>query len=327
MTDCKRRQWKPIKPSVLARWQSALHNHVLPVLGDLPLSDVKNGAMRTLVERLFAKRLKPSSIRAITQVVKAVVGSAEDADGNQLYPVVWNRKFAPIINPATQHRPTFTTDEIQKLVDGTNKHLQLAVIVLASTGLRIGELLGLECKHFDGVSLRISQAVWCGIIQSPKTINAYRTVDLTPPVAALLRGYIGDRTSGYIFESRTGRPINARNFLRSLYSNLERVQISKRGFHAFRRFRNTHLRSAHCQPGLLRYWMGHSGSCNMSDLYDRSFEDATFRRDVANKVGVGFLIPESLAARQPKSTAPAQPKEQEWALTGVDGGGRSASTD
>ena len=36
----------------------------------------------------------------------------------------------------------------------------------------------------------------------------------------------------------------------------------------------------------------------MSDVYNPSFEDAAFRREVANAVGVGFEVPERLGMRE-----------------------------
>ncbi len=311
MADCKKRSWKAVKPGVIEKREYALR-HVLPLLGDLPLSDVKNGALRRLVEELSAKGLKPSTAQASVQVVKAVVGSAEDADGNLLYAVTWNRKLTPTINPEMQNRPTFTTEELQRLVNATKGKFQMSIILLASTGLRIGEALGLECRHFDGSAIRIEQASWRGVIQTPKTSNAYRTVDLHPPVAKLLGEFIGGRKSGFIFETRNGHPIGTRNFLRLLYVSLEGLGLKQRGFHALRRFRNSFLRTRSCPPGLLRYWMGHS-SHSMSDVYDRSFEDAAFRRDVANAVGVGFEVPEKLNVKGHVT----RPEQQERALSGV----------
>ena len=38
----------------------------------------------------------------------------------------------------------------------------MAAILFAATGLRAGELLGLEVRHFDGTSVRVEQAIWKG---------------------------------------------------------------------------------------------------------------------------------------------------------------------
>jgi integrase len=326
ITSCEQRTWKPIKVSVLQLWRGALQNHINPILGDMPLSDVRNKAMRTLVERLTAKgTLGPSSLRTIMLVVKMVVASAVDEDGDALYPVKWNTKFigAPSINPRKQRRPTFSADELNRLVQGTAGRIQAVVIMLAASGLRVGELLGVEVKHFDGCCLRIEQAVWNGKVQEPKTPAAHRTVELDPRVASLLCQFIGGRRTGFIFCTRAGLPISTRNLTRLLHSNLERLGIPQRGFHAFRRFRNTHLRQLRCPDGLLKFWLGHAGR-DMSDRYDRSCEDLEFRRDVAKATGVGFEVPPVLACKQLKGTANRQGKKREWALTGVASSGSHA---
>lgn len=75
----------------------------------------------------------------------------------------------------------------------------------------------------------------------------------------------------------------------------------KAGNHAFRRFRNTYLRNrTECPEGLYKYWMGHAGT-DMSDLYDKIREDVAFRKEWAEKCGIGFEIP-SVVPNVPKTT-------------------------
>jgi integrase len=176
----------------------------------------------------------------------------------------------------------------------------ISSILLAASGLRAGELLGLNVSHFDGSAVAVEQTVWDGKVGTPKTMNSYRTVDLHPNVAALLKRFIGERTTGFIFQTRGGKPITQTNLLRrEFHPLLEGLGISKRGFHCFRRFRNTYLRKSNCPDGLLKFWMGHAGR-SMSDTYDRVREDLKFRRDVSLLMGVGFDIPNALNPKAPK---------------------------
>ncbi len=310
--------------SVLDGWKSILRNHVLPVLGDVPLSDVRNRAMRTLVERLAEKELSPPTIKNIMLTVKLTVASVMDSDGNQLCPVNWNSRFidAPLIDKTKQRKPTFDAEQVSKIVEATFGRMQMAAILLASTGLRAGELLGLECKHFDGRSVRVEQELWRGKIQDPKTTNAKRTIDLHPDVSNLLWHFTGKRRSGFIFQTRSGRFMNQRNLARELYKVEKALGIAQRGFHAFRRFRNTFLRNSLCCPvGLLKFWMGHADQ-DMSDLYDKVRDDAQFRQDVAKSVGVGFSLPKNLTPRkvkQPKVAEAESPNRPVLELSGVIG--------
>ena len=102
-------------------------------------------------------------------------------------------------------------------------------------------------KHFDGNKITVAQSVWEGRIQTPKTVNAFRQVDLHPTVAAMLRDFVDDRKQGFLFRTRTGTPFLQSNFLRSsLYPILKELEIDKQGFHGFRRFRVTTLNLAAC---------------------------------------------------------------------------------
>jgi integrase len=129
----------------------------------------------------------------------------------------------------------------------------MGVILLASSRVWAGELLGLECRHFDGLALRIEQEVWHGKVLPPRTPNVERIVDLHTDAANLLKQFLGDRTTGYVLQTRAGPPMSQRSLMREFYDVQENLGISQRGFHAFRHYRNTLLRNSHCPSGLLKF--------------------------------------------------------------------------
>jgi integrase len=226
-----------------------------------------------------------------------------DDDGNQLYPTRWNGKFidAPFVDKELQRTPTFTADQVKLIAGTATGRLQMMCVLLAASGLRAGELLGLEVQHFDGSAIQVRQAIWGGKVQTPKTPSARRYVDLHPDVAALLTQYIGDRKAGFVFKTGRGKPLSQSNILKyMLHPLLETLGISKRGFHCFRRFRNTHLLQQHCPAGLQKFWLGHATGKDMSDVYDKSSLDTPYRRDVARSMGVGFELPPVLTSKRPK---------------------------
>jgi hypothetical protein len=203
---CEQRKQKPIKPSVSHNWRSILKNHLLPLIGEVPLSDVGNRTMRSVVKRLAKKNLLPKTIQNICLVIKLVKASAIDDDGNELFPVKWNSRFidAPSVDPTKQRKPSFAGEQVEKIVKAATGRMQMAAILFAASGLRAGELLGLEVRHFDGTSITVNQALWHAKVQDPKTVNAFRTVDLHPDVAALLKQFIGYRTAGLFFRPAAG---------------------------------------------------------------------------------------------------------------------------
>ncbi len=300
-------------PSTIEDWERILKNWVNPHLGDLPISEVHNGAMKQLVAAMSGK-LMPKTIDTYTGVVKMVVASAVDENGEEIYPRKWNHEFIdmPIIMKSKQNTPSFSQEIMTGLASWKKPRERMLFIFCGAAGVRIGEALGIEIdKHIsaDFSTIKIRQKARHGKIEERlKTESALRDVDLHPAVAKLLKEYVGKRKSGFLFSTRNGKPVATSNILRRhLHPALKALKYvnpntgtHKAGNHAFRRFRNTYLRNhTDCPEGLYKYWMGHAGE-SMSDLYDKIKEDVTFRKMWAEKCGIGFELP-SIVPNVPKN--------------------------
>ena len=66
------------------------------------------------------------------------------------------------------------------------------------------EALGLETKHVspDCRILTIEQSAWGTDIQSPKTFNAIRKVDLAPELAEVVRKHLRTLNGGLVFPNQ-----------------------------------------------------------------------------------------------------------------------------
>jgi hypothetical protein len=80
------RRRRPLKPATISNWKHSLEKWVLPTLGDRLLADISNGALRELVDKMATAGLAPKSIVSHSSVVKMVLASAVNSDGDQLYP-------------------------------------------------------------------------------------------------------------------------------------------------------------------------------------------------------------------------------------------------
>jgi integrase len=86
---------------------------------------------------------------------------------------------------------------------------------------------------------------------------------------------------------------------RSLPPILEELKVEKMGFHAMRRFRATCLRNQRAPEDFIRFWLGHAKS-SMTDGYSKLADDVEYRREVVEKVGVGFVVPTSIRPMIPR---------------------------
>ena len=287
ITALPTRRRRPVKPATIHGWRHALDKWVLPNLGDKLLSEVSNGALRTLVEKMASAGLGPQSIIAYSNVVKMVVASAVNDEGDQLYPRHWNHDFVgiPVLDQTKQRRPTVTAAQIEKIIGTVKERYAVLIAMLAGTGLRIGEALGLKTTDFtdDCTVLHVRRSVWLGQEQTPKTSNAIRSVDVAEPLARVLRSHIAGK-NGFVFATREGKPLLQRNLLRVLHNTGEKV-----GMHAFRRFRAALLRKERVPEDLLKFWLGHAR--NLTDTYASQLrEDVPFRQQWAQSAGLGFSV-------------------------------------
>jgi hypothetical protein len=288
------RKRNPLEQTTIDTRRYALDKWVYPFLGDCTLGEINNLTVKELVERMSAE-LAPSSIRDYMNIVKGVVSSAIDDNGELLFPRKWNAEFidAPLIT--NQHQPSTTSEGMAKILQRATGQYRMLYALLAGCGpLRAGEALGLELgKHFspDFRTLYIRQKAKRGIIQPHlKTKAGEREVDLYSALAKMLRDFVGDRTEGLLFRTSTGGQLLQANTLQdSLHPILATLEHAKGGFNIFRRFRITHLQKTGCPEALRHFWSGHAPS-HVSERYTKLREERDFRLEWAEKIGVGFEL-------------------------------------
>jgi integrase len=313
LSHVQTRRRKPAKAKTVDSWRACLNKWLLPNLGGLPLASVNNLAMKELVSKMAAARLAPKSIQNYTQVVKMVMASAINEEGDEIYPRKWNHEFIDLPVVGDQRTPTFTSEQIGAIVAVAEGRYQMLYALLAGTGMRIGEALGLEIdKHIDAAMIKVRQSVWKGRVYSPKTSNAIRDIDLHLDLSAMLKTYIGDWKAGFLFHTRTGHPVEQTEALKDLHSILQTLGLGKCGLHSFRRFRTTVLRKNQVPEDLVRYWIGHAEK-SVTDRYSKLKDDLEFRKQVCAKVGLGFALPPKNQVVNP-DVAPNAPKTSDAAL-------------
>lgn len=336
---CMTRKRNPIKSATAKGYQASI-NRLLPMIGELPLVQITNKVVKKVVESLVAEELEAKTIHEIVGVIKYVVASVLDEEGERVYPRNWNHDFIDLPTIGKQHQPTFIPEQVTAIVGAAKGRYAVLDALLAGTAIRIGEGLAIEIGpqlddattiSEDCKTIYIRKSVWNGKKQAPKTQAAIREVDLCDELAAMVKDYIGDRKSGFLFCSDTGKPLLQRNILRdSLYPILmgrkayqtyrmvngkkvkhillpavPGVTGKQMGFHAFRRFRATHLRVEGVPEDFIKFWLGHADS-TITDRYSKMKDRVALRKEWAEKAGLGFDLPGNKVV---KMLVPAKPEK------------------
>jgi hypothetical protein len=288
------RKRNPLEQTTIDTRRPALDKWIYPFFEGRLLAEVNNQAMKELVEKM-ALKLSAATIRDYANIVKAVVASAIDENGEEKFPRKWNEDYidAPIVK--NQHQPTTTGEGVTAILGKAEGQYRVLYALLAGCGpLRAGEALGLEVgKHIsdDFRTLHIVQKAKRGIIQPfLKTENGAREVDLCKRLAEMLREFVGDRREGLLFRTTSGRQRLQTTILRdSLHPILKKLELPKGGFNIFRRFHLTHVAKSDCPEALRHFWSGHAQR-HVSERYIKLVGDREFRLDWAERVGLGFEL-------------------------------------
>jgi integrase len=129
----------------------------------------------------------------------------------------------------------------------------------------------------------VRRSVWQGQEVTVKTKSGYRTVNIEPALAKILREHLNGRASGRVFQTKNGTPFSKDNVRRKLLSILDKLGLKPGGLHAFRHGRVSVLQENGVPGDLVKEWIGHS-SLRTTSRYTHLRPE--FRERVAVEVGL-----------------------------------------
>jgi integrase len=272
------------KPSCQEAMGSHLDKYLIPRFGSLPMAAIDDRRVQEFIADMtrmeytwpngVSKKLSSKTIRNVIGVLKQVLGEKAWRDWNLTLPEV----------PVTEQR-CFTQAEMIRIVNATTGQWKVLFAILASTGVRAGEAFGLHVEDLDFAAGRIyvRRSVWNGEETTVKTRQGYRAVNIEPAVVTMLASHLGFRTTGRVFHTRIGTPLNKGNVRRKLIQILKSLNLEPAGLHAFRHGRVSMLQANGVPGDLVKEWVGHS-SLRTTSRYTH-FRDE-FRTQVANQMGL-----------------------------------------
>lgn len=305
---CRRyhRAWTEGKPGSIESMESHVAKHILPRFGDLPIDSVTETKVQEFVadvrratfemkkrngDVIKTYKLSRKTILNILGVVKLVLGRK-----------VWMSWELNLCKPSHPKQPYYTDEQLKRIIEAAPGQYRTLFALLTGTGVRIGEAAGLHVEDVDLENrlIYVRRGIWKGREITPKTENAVREIDIDATLTQMLREFIGERTSGRLFSSRKGTPLEHGNLRkRVLRPLLNKLNIPRAGHHAFRHSRVTILRKNRTPDDLQRQWIGHS-SLRTTDRYSHTDQELEFRRQAAANVGIDRV----LGPNGPKSDAP-----------------------
>lgn len=133
-----------LKPSTKARYEGILRGNVLSQWRDVRLADVTRGDVAAWIATLTASGLAPSTVRQIHRVFSLSLTLAV-RDGRMARSPA---DHVPLPRARKREKVFLTVDQVDDLADAAGDY-RTAILFLAYTGVRFGELTALRVRRLD----------------------------------------------------------------------------------------------------------------------------------------------------------------------------------
>ncbi|WDV94207.1 site-specific integrase [Brevibacillus parabrevis] len=301
---------KEMGPKTVDIYLGYLKNRILPVFGNMRLDQIKPFHIVRFISELSDEgsrqdgkegSLSPGTIRYIHRVINNILSRAEE------WKIIKKNPAADVKKPKESYKDIDVYDEteIAALFEALEKEpfqWRMMITLAITTGLRRGELVGLEWKHIDlengtievkqSISMRIKGEA---IITEPKTKKSKRKISLPDALIDQLKEYylyarkirlqMGDKWIGgdhfFVFCNPDGKPFHPEtpylHFRRFLKINgLRYIR-----FHALRHTSATLLISQGVHAKIISERLGHASITTTMNVYGHALQTAD--KEAANK--------------------------------------------
>ena len=210
--------WLEGRPSGEARKRiadNAIRLHITPLIGDFRLNAIETEHVQEWVDKLVLT-LSPGSVRNVYEVLAQILASAVNRRLIARSPIVRRGEGDPVRLPAmSQGERWLIPEEVDKLIVCSPDDIRTLTQFLASTGLRIGEALGLEVGSVDVQRRQVvvaRQRLQNGGFGPPKTRKSRSVPVPRPTFEALMPLVQGRGREDDLWVSDLGEPLLYRAF-------------------------------------------------------------------------------------------------------------------
>ncbi|TQF13718.1 site-specific integrase [Myxococcus llanfairpwllgwyngyllgogerychwyrndrobwllllantysiliogogogochensis] len=278
------------KHSTVVSKRQILEDHVLPFFGEMALDVIgpaqiedfkalmrkkqsaaharKDNATKSAIRKRKGDGPKALSLKTLNNVLTVLSKLLDVAVEQHVIPQAPRvRLFGKV------PKPTFdflSFEEAERLINMAEPEWKTVLLVAIKTGLRQGELIGLQWPDVDlkrGL-LHVRRAIWRGVTSVPKG-GRERTIELPESVVAALKAHRHLR-GPYVFCLEDGSPLSAPRMNRPLQRSMRHAGITREvgiiGWHDLRHTYGSHLVMRGIPLKVIQELMGHA-TIDMTERY------------------------------------------------------------
>jgi integrase len=279
-----------LKPTTFGGYERNINAHVVPAIGQVKLQDLTAARLQALYGSLTKRDGGELSSRTklhVHAVLRTALAAAVKWGRIQRNPANRDLCDAPKVRAKPLTTAPWSPEEMQRFLqaNASDRHYA-AWLLLATTGLRRGELLGLRWTDLDleGGVLSVGQTLTTVrshlVFQdSAKTDGSTRRMRLSPVALAALRTHrarqLEERLAfgpayqdhGLVFAKEDGSPLHPEVFLRLFQRRAKAAGLPVIRLHDVRHSWATHALQAGIAPKVVSSRLGHANIRVTLDIY------------------------------------------------------------
>jgi integrase len=266
------------------RYESLVRVHIIPAIGQTPLTSLMPAHLKTLQTKLAEKGLAPASVGYARVVLHGALRAAVQQD-------LVARNVVDAVKPPKGEKGEVAPPEIKAvrriptLAESTGHDAFPILHFLAYTGAREGEALGLLWDNVDlgkghvTIVQTYARARVGMIIQPPKTKAGRRVIDLDARTIQVLHAHEGQQLlqkmqaegayddKGYVFANGLGKPLDPKWPARNLQSLARKCGLDHITLHSLRHFHASVLLVSGQNIFEVSRRLGHASITTTADIY------------------------------------------------------------
>ncbi len=202
--------------------------------------------------------------------------------------------------PEAAETYAYNLDEVKAMLAVLEEPAWTVVLTAALTGLRKGEIRGLTWDSFDGAELSVKRSIWNSVENEPKTNRSKASIPVVKQLAEAIEAHrqrTGKQSTGPIFKSGNGKPLNLDNLARRvIIPAISRCFVCRKqetehkpeghiferdkslphwhGWHAFRRGLATNLHALGVDDKTIQAILRHSNVNLTMNVYVKSVSES-----------------------------------------------------
>ena len=166
------RQWADsvryqVKPSTYGVYLTMIEKHILPDLGKVRVTELNNRMLEQYFQEKQSQELSWNTLRLIVILLKAIVQMGEDAGIEPSERLHYHiPKYKKSSTRMIEHDHT---ERLLRYLEDSDKIFDMGLLISICTGIRVGELCGLQWGdvNWSGGTIRINRTV--SRIRNPET--------------------------------------------------------------------------------------------------------------------------------------------------------------